>query len=96
MQTTKRREKNKPRKLDISNSLAETQKEVNSKPREKNELAITFGKFCLDLAKLTYGGVFLSAIMQLSYDMSLALMYGALAIILLSVLGLVFVKIGNK
>ena len=50
----------------------------------------------MDLAKLTYGGVFLSAIMQLSYDMSLALMYGALAIILLSVLGLVFVKIGNK
>ena len=38
-----------------------------ARPKPKNELAVTFGKFCLDLAKLTYGGVFLSAIMQLSY-----------------------------
>ena len=58
-------------------------------------MAITFGKFCLDLAKLTYGGVFLSAIMQMSYDMTMAIQYGALAIILLAILGLLFVKIGN-
>ena len=66
------------------------------KPKQKNELAITFGKFCLDLAKLTYGGVFLTAIMQLSYDMSNAILYGAVAIVLLSIMGMLFVKIGNE
>ena len=79
----------------MSGNTVELQKGESSKTCGKNELAITFGKFCLDLAKLTYGGVFLSAIMQMSYDMTMAIQYGALAIILLAILGLLFVKIGN-
>ena len=63
---------------------------------KKDELAIEFGKFCLDLAKLTFGGVFLAAIMEMSYDMSKAVSLGAVAIVLLSILGFIFIKIGNK
>lgn len=88
----KRREKSKPQSV-LSKQL-DVVPQV-TKPKPKNELAITFGKFCLDLAKLTYGGVFLSAIMQLSYDMSNAIFYGAMAIVLLSIMGMLFVKIGN-
>ena len=59
-------------------------------------MAVVFGKFCLDLAKLTYGGVFLSAIMEVSFDMNKAMTYGAIAIILLLIVGMILVKIGNK
>lgn len=90
---TKRREKSKPQPAAL-NKQQQTG-EVGLMKDEKNELAITFGKFCLDLAKLTYGGVFLSAIMQLSYDMGNAVRYGAVAIVLPVILGMLFVKIGN-
>ena len=91
---TKRREKNKPQQPQLNKQLEPSDKV--SVAQEKDELAISFGKFCLDLAKLTYGGVFLSAIMQLSYDMEKAVTIGAIAIILLAILGFIFIKIGNK
>ena len=79
-----------------SSAADDNQQQRASEQRDKNELAIAFGKFCLDLAKLTYGGVFLSAIMQINYDMSKAIKYGAIAIILLAILGFLFIRIGNN
>ena len=101
---SKRREKNKPQQPQQRTAQGDAPL-VKSKLEEsadgksegkKDELAIEFGKFCLDLAKLTFGGVFLAAIMEMSYDMSKAVSLGAVAIVLLSILGFIFIKIGNK
>ena len=103
-ETSKRREKNKPqqpqqRPAHGDAPLVKSKQEESADGKsegKKDELAIEFGKFCLDLAKLTFGGVFLAAIMEMSYDMSKAVSLGAVAIVLLSILGFIFIKIGNK
>ena len=67
------------------------------KPREKNELAFEVGKFFLDLAKLTFAGVFLSGIMGMDIELLTLVISGAVAIGMLAMVGFVFVKRGiNK
>ena len=62
------------------------------KPNEKNELAFEVGKFFLDLAKLTFAGVFLSGIMGMEIELIKLVLSGAVAIGLLSMVGFLFVK----
>ena len=90
---TKRREKVK-----VQNSQMNWQLEKKEeKPREKNELAFEVGKFFLDLAKLTFAGVFLSGIMGMDIELLTLVISGAVAIGMLAMVGFVFVKRGiNK
>ena len=90
---TKRREKVK-----VQNSQMNWQLErKEEKPREKNELAFEVGKFFLDLAKLTFAGVFLSGIMGMDIELVTLVISGAVAIGMLAMVGFVFVKRGiNK
>ena len=90
---TKRREKVK-----VQNSQMNWQLErKEEKPREKNELAFEVGKFFLDLAKLTFAGVFLSGIMGMDIELETLVISGAVAIGMLAMVGFVFVKRGiNK
>ena len=69
----------------------------SEKPKkEKDEFIIEFGKFFLDLAKLTFAGVFLTAIMDISIDMVELLKWCSGAIFILSTLGFVLMKVGFK
>ena len=65
---------------------------VQKSPSEKNELAFEVGKFFLDLAKLTFAGVFLSGIMGMEIELIKLVISGAVAIGLLSMVGFLFVK----
>ena len=57
---TTRREKSKPQKPQLNKQLEAMQEE---KPKEDQSIALEAGKFCLDIAKLVFGGVILAGIM---------------------------------
>ena len=90
---SKRREKNKPQPDLLNKQLAETI-EI---PREKDELSLEIGKFLLDLAKLTFAGVFLTGIMDMDIDMMYLIITGMAVIALLAFVGFKYIKRGiNK
>lgn len=60
--------------------------------KEKDEFVYEVGKFALDLAKLTFAGVFLTAIMDVSVDMVKVIQWCAIAISILIVFGFILVK----
>ena len=64
--------------------------------KENDMLLVESGKFFLDLAKLTFGGLFLTSILELHYDLVLGLIYGFATIVSLTILGFVLIKIGNS
>ncbi|MBQ7554404.1 MAG: hypothetical protein IJT46_08645 [Bacteroidaceae bacterium] len=64
---------------------------------EKDELSIEKGKLLLDLSKLTFAGVFLTGIQDLSVETNYLILIGIVAIVLLILLGLEYIKTGlNK
>ena len=90
---SKRREKNKPQPDLLNKQLAEAV-EI---PREKDELSLEIGKFLLDLAKLTFAGVFLTGIMDMDIDMMYLIITGMAVIALLAFVGFKYIKRGiNK
>ena len=58
--TTKRKE-SKPQKPSGNKPEAVVE---NEKPQNNHSIAFEAGKFCLDIAKLVFGGVILAGIMQ--------------------------------
>ena len=90
---TARGQKNKPQPQ-LNQQLQASQQPSTLK--EKDEVAIEFGKFLLDLAKLTFGGMFLTAIMDLSVDMKSVILICATVIVALSILGFVYIYRGNN
>ena len=64
--------------------------------KEKNEFVFEIGKFFLDLAKLTFAGAFLTAIMDVSVDMVNVIKWCALAICILAFAGFIFIKNGTN
>ena len=64
--------------------------------REKNEFIFEVGKFFLDLAKLTFAGVFLTAIMDISIDMVKVIQWCSIVILGTTVLGFIFIKVGTN
>ena len=64
--------------------------------KENDMLLVESGKFFIDLAKLTFGGLFLTSILELHYDLVLVLIYGFATIVSLTILGFVLIKIGNS
>ena len=68
----------------------------NSNNKENNVLLEESGKFFLDLAKLTFGGLFLTSILELHYDLVLVLIYGFATIVSLALLGFFLIKISSN
>lgn len=91
---TVRRDKAKKQRQPLLNKQLES--DATKPAKEKNEVAIEFGKFLLDLAKLTFGGMFLTAIMDLSYNMERVMVVCGIIITLISSVGFIFIKIGNR
>ncbi|MBR0048695.1 MAG: hypothetical protein IJP74_05155 [Prevotella sp.] len=50
------------------------------KPKEDQSIALEAGKFCLDIAKLVFGGAILAGIMQQSIEFSSLLDWGCAAV----------------
>ncbi len=78
------------------NQLNQQLEAMAVKPRkEKDEFVIEVGKFFLDLAKLTFAGVFLTAIMDVSIDMMKVIRWCAIVIAILAALGFILLRKGT-
>ena len=85
--------RNKEKQLHQAATIQQPQAVVEQKkPHEKDEMAFEVGKFYLDLAKLTFAGVFLSGIREMKFDLNSLVLFGAAAIGLLSLVGFRYVN----
>lgn len=69
---------------------------INRNNNENNVLLKESGKFFLDLAKLTFGGLFLTSIFEMHYDLVLVMLYGFATIVSLALLGFLLIKMSNN
>ncbi len=58
------------------------------KPSQREKLFNEFGKYCLDLSKLVFGGVILAGIMQLNINQLWLFILGDIGSLLLMIAGL--------
>jgi hypothetical protein len=63
---------------------------------EKKPFAQQLGEYLIDISKLTFGGVVLSAILEISKDKTLILLYGIASTLLMAVSGLIISNIKSK
>ena len=82
---TARREKAKPQK----NKQQEATEPVK---KEDQSIALEAGKFCLDIAKLVFGGVILAGIMQQGIEFNSLFFSGLGVVLLFVVFGLFLIK----
>ena len=82
--------------VEISIKGADMSTKNKDESKENDILLVESGKFFLDLAKLTFGGLFLTSILELHYDLVLVLIYGFATIVSLTIFGFVLIKIGNS
>ena len=65
-------------------------------PKERKEQVVELGKFFIDLAKLIFGGVILTVLLDYqSYKMSL-LMAGLVSLVMLVTFGYQIIRYGNR
>ena len=88
---TTRREKSKPQKPQQKNQLEAVQAE-ELKVREDQSIAFEAGKFCLDIAKLVFGGVILAGIMQQGIEFNSLFLTGLGVVLLFVVFGFYLIK----
>jgi K+ transporter len=63
---------------------------------EKNTLKEQLGDIFIDIGKLTFAGVVLSAVFEMEKNKSLILLYGIGSTIILIITGLLFLNTKNK
>ena len=90
---TTRREKSKPQKPQLNKQLEATQTE---NPKEDQSIALEAGKFCLDIAKLVFGGVILAGIMQQGIEFNSLFLTGLGVVLLFVVFGFYLIKRSKK
>lgn len=90
---TTRREKSKPQKPQMNKHL-----EAANATEQKSEQSIAFeaGKFCLDIAKLVFGGVILAGIMQQGIEFNSLFLTGLGVVLLFVVFGFYLIKKSKK
>ena len=79
---SRRREKQKPQKAMLNKQL-----EASGKPVRNEKLILEGGKFCLDIAKLVFGGVILAGIMSQDVNVALLLVIGFSVVLIFSAYG---------
>jgi hypothetical protein len=92
---TTRREKSKPQKPQINKQLEAAQTEKPER-REDHNIAFEAGKFCLDIAKLVFGGVILAGIMQQGIEFNSLFLTGLGVVLLFVVFGFYLIKKSNQ
>jgi len=83
---TTRREKSKPQQNKQWEATTE------QKPKESRSIALEAGKFCLDIAKLVFGGVILAGIMQQGIEFNSLFLIGLGVVLLFVVFGFYLIK----
>ena len=83
---TARREKGKPQKQQLNKA------EVDPDKKEDQTVTLEAGKFCLDIAKLVFGGVILAGIMQQGIEFNSLFLSGLGVVLLFFVFGLFLIK----
>ncbi len=87
---TTRREKSKPQKPQLNKQLEPMAEQ--QKPKEDQSIALEAGKFCLDIAKLVFGGVILAGIMQQGIEFNSLFITGLGVVLLFVVFGFYLIK----
>ena len=76
-------------KQKLQNNQLNKQLETTEKPNPENSqsIALEAGKFCLDIAKLVFGGVILAGIMQQGIDFNSLFLTGLFVVLLFVAFG---------
>ena len=85
---SKRREKSKPQHAQQNKQL----ELVEAKETNDQSIAFEAGKFCLDIAKLVFGGVILAGIMQQGIEFNSLFLTGLGVVLLFVVFGFYLIK----
>ena len=64
--------------------------------KDKKPLSEQVGDILVDIGKLTFGGVVLSAVLEMSKNKSIILLYGIGSTLALIITGLIFLNIKNR
>ena len=90
---TTRREKSKSQKPqnDIQQQEVKTMRK-ELRPKEDQSIALEAGRFCLDIAKLVFGGVILAGIMQQGIEFNSLFLTGLGVVLLFVVFGFYLIK----
>ena len=76
-----------------SNQLNKQLEPQEQKPERSNQgIALEAGKFCLDIAKLVFGGVILAGIMQQGIEFNSLFLTGLAVVLLFVVFGFYLIK----
>ena len=89
---TTRREKSKPQKPQLNKQLGA----ANTEQKEEQGIAFEAGKFCLDIAKLVFGGVILAGIMQQGIEFNSLFLTGLGVVLLFVAFGFYLIKKSKK
>lgn len=101
---TTRREKSKPQKpqndiqqQEVKVERRERRPEIKKvrreqRPKEDQSIALDAGRFCLDIAKLVFGGVILAGIMQQGIEFNSLFITGLGVVLLFVVFGFYLIK----
>ena len=84
-----RREKSKQQKQLLNKQLEAATEPVKN---EDHSIAFEAGKFCLDIAKLVFGGVILAGIMQQGIEFNSLFLTGLCVVLLFVVFGFYLIK----
>ena len=103
---TTRREKAKPNKSQLrsaqgdaslaKNKQLEAVQAEEPKVNDNQSIAFEAGKFCLDIAKLVFGGVILAGIMQQGIEFNSLFLTGLGVVLLFVVFGFYLIKRSKK
>ncbi len=101
---TARREKSKPQKPQIRSAQGDASLAKNKQlevveakePKEEQSIAFEAGKFCLDIAKLVFGGVILAGIMQQGIEFNSLFLTGLGVVLLFVAFGFYLIKKSKK
>lgn len=68
---------------------------MNNEKTNREILLGEFGRYCLDLSKLVFGGIILAGIMELDINRLVLFGIGTIIVLLTAVTGFVFIKLSN-
>lgn len=91
---TTRREKSKPQKPQVNRQSEAAEKKVEME--QDQGIALEAGKFCLDIAKLVFGGVILAGIMQQGIEFNSLFLTGLGVVLLFVAFGFYLIKRSKK
>lgn len=90
---TTRREKSKPQKPQTNKQLEAASAEEQ---KQDQSIALEAGKFCLDIAKLMFGGVILAGIIQQGIEFNSLFLTGLGVVLLFVAFGFYLIKRSKK